>query len=364
MFGTPSGRMDHAYLARVEESEFLNKQEYAYWNGNEWIKDKEEVAIPVIDTPVSELTVVYNSYYNKWIMVYLNENRYAMVMRSSGNLTHGWSPETEIATGAEFPGLYGGYIHPWTNDGQDLYFLMSEWGPYNVVLMKSELKEGDPKPNLISDPSFEDQSTEEIAEPWSLENGEGGVDVDSNHSRSGSNNAYLRNDTGWNGLTQKITVKPNTKYRLHGFIRTSQNNNAGYFGIRDVNGEILKEQKFDRHDNYKKLIVEFDSGNNDFVTVFTGMHANGDTWVQMDDYLLVEVDTNPPEITLNGESTIEIPLGGDFSDPGATAFDYLDGDITDKIEVSGEVNTNIVGNYLLTYNVTDYDGNQAKKSGT
>ncbi|MGP4041087.1 DUF4185 domain-containing protein [Gracilibacillus sp. D59] len=360
MFGTPSGRMDSAYLARVEESTFLKKEEYEYWNGTEWIKNDEEAAVPVIEQPVSELSVVYNSYYDKWIMVYLNENRYAMVMRSSSNLTDGWSAETEIATGKEFPGLYGGYIHPWTNDGKDLYFLMSEWGPYNVVLMKSELKEGTPKPNRIADPSFEGQTTSTITEPWVLENGEGGIDIDSGLSRSSNNNAYLKNDVGWNAITQKVTVKPNTKYKLQGFVRTSTNNNAGYFGVRGVDGNIIKEQKYESKNAYSKISVEFNSGNNDFVTVFTGMHANGETWVQIDDYLLVEVDTTPPEITVNGGSTLEVPLGEDFTDPGATAVDNLDGDITEKIEVSGEVNTEITGTYTLTYNVTDSDGNKAE----
>src|SRR5690606_30602811 len=119
MFGTPSGRMDNAYLARVKEENVLDKEKYEYWDGKAWIEDDETAAAPVIEAPVSELSVAYNSYYGKWIMVYLNEDRYAIVMRSSSSLTDGWSAETEIATGKEYPGLYGSYIHPWTNDGKD-----------------------------------------------------------------------------------------------------------------------------------------------------------------------------------------------------------------------------------------------------
>lgn len=130
MFGTPAGRFDNAYLARVAEKDILVKERYEYWNGSGWTEGDESAAAAVVDAPVSELSVVYNSYYDKYIMMYLNENRYAMVIRSSSSLTEGWSAETEVATGAEFPGLYGGYIHPWTNDGKDLYFLVR----YKVII--------------------------------------------------------------------------------------------------------------------------------------------------------------------------------------------------------------------------------------
>ncbi|WP_188454905.1 DUF4185 domain-containing protein [Virgibacillus oceani] len=360
MFGTPAGRFDNAYLARVAEEDMLKKASYEYWDGSGWVENDEEAAAPVIDVPVSELSVQYNSYYDKWIMMYLNENRYAMVMRSSSSLTEGWSAETVVATGEEYPSLYGGFIHPWTNDGKDLYFLMSEWGPYNVVLMKAELDIGKPKPNLVADPSFEDQDSETIEDPWVLEDGEGGVDAALGNSRGGSNNVFLRNTSGWNGITQSVQVEKNTVYELTGFVKTSQNNNAGYFGVRGENGDIIKETKFERNDNYTKQTIRFNSGDNESVTVFTGMWANGDTWVQIDDYLLVEVDPTPPVITLNGEETIEVPLGASFEDPGATADDNLDGDLTDKIQVSGEVNTAIKDTYTLTYTVTDADGNKAE----
>lgn len=139
MFGTPSGRAGCLYLARVEKDNLLNKDYYEYWNGTTWLKGDESVAAAVVDAPVSELSVAYNSYFDKWIMIYFNENCYAMVMRSSSSLMSGWSDETIIATGEEYPGLYGGFIHPWTNDEKDLYFVLSEWGPYNVVLMHSTL---------------------------------------------------------------------------------------------------------------------------------------------------------------------------------------------------------------------------------
>ena len=54
-------------------------------------------------------------------------------------------------------------------------------------------------------------------------------------------------------------------------------------------------------------------------------------------------DTTPPVITLNGSSTIQLTVGDSWTDPGATATDETDGDITSSITVSGSVDTSTVG---------------------
>ena len=71
------------------------------------------------------------------------------------------------------------------------------------------------------------------------------------------------------------------------------------------------------------------------------------------------VDTTPPEITLIGPDPLNITIGGTFTDPGATALDSLDGDITANIVDVDDVNTAAVGNYVVTYNVSDAAGNEA-----
>jgi len=71
------------------------------------------------------------------------------------------------------------------------------------------------------------------------------------------------------------------------------------------------------------------------------------------------VFANDPVITLNGDSVIEIYMGSTFVDPGAYATDEEDGDISNSIQVSGSVDTNTHGTYVLAYNVTDSDGNSA-----
>ena len=49
----------------------------------------------------------------------------------------------------------------------------------------------------------------------------------------------------------------------------------------------------------------------------------------------------------------------EYIEYGATAFDEQDGDLTDYIEISSNVNMQEEGFYQVTYSVTDSDGNAA-----
>ena len=71
------------------------------------------------------------------------------------------------------------------------------------------------------------------------------------------------------------------------------------------------------------------------------------------------IDNTPPIITLKGGQEITHNQDEAFTDPGATATDNIDGDISQKIVVQGEVNTQRVGKYELNYHATDSSGNKA-----
>lgn len=71
------------------------------------------------------------------------------------------------------------------------------------------------------------------------------------------------------------------------------------------------------------------------------------------------VDTTKPVITLVGNASISVTSGASFTDPGVTAKDNYDGDITSKVVRSGEVKTSVPGAYPLSYNVVDAAGNAA-----
>lgn len=80
-------------------------------------------------------------------------------------------------------------------------------------------------------------------------------------------------------------------------------------------------------------------------------------------------DTVLPVITLNGEATVNLPVGSEYTDAGATAVDDQDGDITGRIvttvtsEVYGltELDTAVEDIYTFHYNVSDTAGNAAEE---
>ncbi|MBI4084984.1 MAG: DUF5011 domain-containing protein [Candidatus Liptonbacteria bacterium] len=75
-------------------------------------------------------------------------------------------------------------------------------------------------------------------------------------------------------------------------------------------------------------------------------------------------ENTPPVITLNGASTIDLTVGDSFSDPGATASDAEDGDLTSSITTSSTVDTGTAGTYMVTYSVEDTGGLTDTKTRT
>jgi hypothetical protein len=64
----------------------------------------------------------------------------------------------------------------------------------------------------------------------------------------------------------------------------------------------------------------------------------------------------PPVITLSGANPLSLTVGQSFVEPGYTALDAEEGNITSRVVVSGSVNTSTAGTYTLYYNVSDSKG--------
>ncbi|GAB4154156.1 MAG: hypothetical protein Tsb0033_01750 [Winogradskyella sp.] len=99
---------------------------------------------------------------------------------------------------------------------------------------------------------------------------------------------------------------------------------------------------------------------------YNGIPAECETFTygEVEDYTVIiegnGPDTEAPVITLNGASTIDLELGDTYTELGATATDNVDGNLTSSIIVGGDnVNTSLVGSYVVTYNVSDAAGNAA-----
>ena len=73
------------------------------------------------------------------------------------------------------------------------------------------------------------------------------------------------------------------------------------------------------------------------------------------------VDTTPPDIALLGDNPQTVEFGSIYNDPGATATDAVDDndELTTQIAAASTVDTGTVGDYTVTYTVSDKATNAA-----
>ena len=74
---------------------------------------------------------------------------------------------------------------------------------------------------------------------------------------------------------------------------------------------------------------------------------------------VIVVDSVSPIITLKGEPEIVIEAGYVYSDQGATATDAGDGDLSEAIKITGEVDSYNLGSYEIRFDVEESAGNEA-----
>lgn len=140
-FGIPGGRWGGVRLRRARAGRFPEPAAYEYWTGRGWTRRAEAAALAV-PAPVGELSVAWSERHRQWLMMYLNPGRRAAVLRTAPRLVGPWSEEQVVVTAGQYPGLYAPYIVPAGNLGDDVYFTMSMWKPYNVFLMHMTLRAG------------------------------------------------------------------------------------------------------------------------------------------------------------------------------------------------------------------------------
>lgn len=164
VYGTPNGRQGAAYLARVTEDNILDVSKYEYykkastgWFGSStparWVKGSPSSASAIIGKSgglfgftkpgytVSEMSVQYNEYLKKYVVLYGDQaNR--IVMRTSDTPEGLWSDAT-ILMNQQTGGIYAPMLHPWSPStegvGSKLYWNLSLWSEYNIMLMETDL---------------------------------------------------------------------------------------------------------------------------------------------------------------------------------------------------------------------------------
>lgn len=141
-YGTPNGRFGAAYLSRFLPQDITTLSKYQYYTGaGTWSNDIADVKDTdvVVGDPVSEMSVAWNDYLNKYVMLYGNEVAGAIVARTADKPEGPWSGEkTLISRQQNNGGIYAPFIHP-RSSGRDLYFTASQWSGYNVMLMRTDL---------------------------------------------------------------------------------------------------------------------------------------------------------------------------------------------------------------------------------
>ncbi len=143
-----------------------------------------------------------------------------------------------------------------------------------------------PPPSLgveaVANPGFEAATNA----PWACTR-TCGVDRGAGLARSGANNGWVRNTSGWNDIHQTIAVRPHSTYAIRAWVRTSANNSAGAFGLRAADGTVLGQRTFGALGAYTLLSTTVSSGPHTSLQVFAGTTPSGDTWMQVDDVSVV-----------------------------------------------------------------------------
>lgn len=114
----------------------------------------------------------------------------------------------------------------------------------------------------------------------------------------------------------------------------------GYAASDNYDGDITDKIVINKMDNSIFYSVK-DSSGNEFV-----IERN-----------IVIGDNEKPSIVLNGDSVVTVYLGSKYYEPGYTASDNCDGDITDNVVSTGSVDTGHVGSYVIKYEVSDASNN-------
>ena len=129
---------------------------------------------------------------------------------------------------------------------------------------------------------------------------------------------------------EEVLVCPNKEYI-----------EEGYSASDEYDGDITDKVNIIKEDNEIIYRVKDSSLNEDIVR-----------------RKIIYEDKEKPSINLLGSEEVVIYKGNSYKEMGYSASDNCDGDITDKVEVSSNVDSNKVGTYEIEYKVVDSSNNE------
>ena len=115
----------------------------------------------------------------------------------------------------------------------------------------------------------------------------------------------------------------------------------------------------------KKVIITSDldcTTPGTYQMIFRVTDAAGNEATPVTRTVIVVLDKTAPVLTLLGKDTVSVEQCEVYQEQGAVANDNMDGNLSSDIAITGTVNSSIVGNYTLTYTVSDAQGNSSNTS--
>ena len=165
-----------------------------------------------------------------------------------------------------------------------------------------------------------------------------------------------------------------TLFIIIGIILITWSGREGYF--IDLDGEdlimIYKDSEYvdpgysarnNKGVDFTDKVVVSDDVNTSVVGDYKVIYTLGDTRVVR--YVsVIEKPIGATSIYLSGEVTMYLRVGDEYKEPGYTVIDSIDSNLTDKVIVKNDVDTNKEGIYRITYMVTNSTGVSTQVSRT
>ena len=129
---------------------------------------------------------------------------------------------------------------------------------------------------------------------------------------------------------KEVTICPDKKF-----------DEIGYAATDNYDGDLTEKVKIEEKEDKITYTVSDSSGNKTTISR---------TFVRKDEVA--------PVITLKGEQVLYIEQGGVYTEPGYTAIDNCEGDMTSTVAVDGKVDASTPGTQTVTYKAIDKGGNE------
>ncbi|MEK6563723.1 MAG: DUF4185 domain-containing protein [Candidatus Omnitrophota bacterium] len=145
-----------SFMTRVKKDEAENLTAHEYWNGEDWVKDKNQKIniFPAPDNENTVSTIGWNAYLGKYLMIHnAGPLVNSITARTADNITGPWSQAKVIVDCDEslnnlFP-CYSACWHPEMdkNNGQTIYVTTANWQRYYLYGIELKLEKIDESNN-------------------------------------------------------------------------------------------------------------------------------------------------------------------------------------------------------------------------